>query len=118
MKKYGLLLPLALHASVSVAADLDAAADDICECFKQPYALIEQSIADVQAAQASGDYSKLAQAQGEMMGVMNATASCFEGLPARYPEIDKSNELKNKVMEIVDERCPNPAAQFIRGQRR
>ncbi len=117
MKRFSVLIPVLLHASVASAADLQAAADDICECFKEPYALVEQALADLQAAQASGDYMKLAEAQGEMMGVMSATASCFEALPARYPEINQSEELKDKVMALVDQQCPNPAAGFMPGQR-
>ena len=116
MKRLHLILPLFLLAPLASAADLQAAADDICECFKEPYALIEKTLAQVQQAQASGDYSKLAQAQGEMMGLMNGTEECFADLPAKYPEIDKSEELKRKVMEIVDKQCPNPAAQFQFGR--
>ena len=118
MKRYSLVLPLVLHASLATADNLQAAANDICECFKQPYALVEKSLADLQAAQASGDYARLAQAQGEMMGVMNATASCFEAMPAKYPKINQSKELQDKVMAMVDEQCPNPAAQYMPGQPR
>ena len=63
-------------------------------------------------AQASGDMSQMMTAQGEMMGVMNASTRCFDALTQKYPEIAESDELQEKVMAIADEQCPNPAAQM------
>lgn len=105
---------LFLTAQPSLAADLQAAADDVCACLESPYALVEKAMNDLQKAQASGDFSKIMQSQGEMMGVMGATSECFEKMPARYPDIDKNDELKKKVMEITNRQCPNPASGFAR----
>ena len=101
--------------SSATAANLQGAVDDVCDCFKEPYKLVEQSIEKLQKAQASGDYSTLAQAQGEMMEVMSGASKCFESLPEKHPEIDANKELQNKVMAMAEEQCPNPAAQFRPG---
>lgn len=90
--------------------NLDAAATDVCECLEAPYEQVEQALQLVRAAQASGDMSGIMAAQGEMMQVLSASGECFDALVEKYPEIDKSDTLKAQVMEIADEKCPNPAA--------
>lgn len=95
------------------AVDLQAATDDICSCLKAPYEVVEKALGDIQKAQSTGDYSKIMQAQGEMMGIMNASTNCFEKLPGKYPEIDKNEELQSKVMNMADKQCPNPAKGYF-----
>ena len=94
-------------------ADLNAAADDVCKCLEAPYAQAQQAMEMIQAAQASGDMSALVAAQGEMMGVIGASAQCFEALPAKYPEIDEDPALQDQVMAIAETKCPNPAASMM-----
>ena len=89
--------------------DLNKAAGDVCECLKEPYKQVQKAMEMLQSAQTSGDMSALASAQGEMMGVMNASNLCFENLSKKYPEIDKRVELQEKVMNLADKQCPNPA---------
>ncbi len=96
--------------------DLNAAAEDVCLCLEEPYAQAQQAMELISAAQASGDTSALIAAQGEMMGVIGASAQCFEALPAKYPEINQSQELQQQVMAIADEKCPNPAAAMSANQ--
>ena len=96
--------------------DLNEAAGDVCECLKEPYKQAQKAMELISAAQASGDMSGLVAAQGEMMGVINASNLCFQALPEKYPEINKSKELQNKVMGIVDKNCPNPAAAMSTNQ--
>ena len=93
--------------------DLNAAADDVCKCLEEPYAQAQQAIELIQAAQASGDMSALMAAQGEMMGVISASAQCFEALPAKYPQIDTDPALQDQVMTIAETQCPNPAAAMM-----
>ncbi|MEM7542531.1 MAG: hypothetical protein AAF384_13255 [Pseudomonadota bacterium] len=97
---------------VIAAPDLDQAASDACDCLKAPYQQIEKATAMMKEAQASGDMSQMTAAQGEMMAVMNAGAQCFGGLQKKYPEIDQSDELKTKVMGIVENKCPRPIADL------
>ena len=98
------------------APDLNEAAEDVCDCLEAPYAQTQQAIALISAAQASGDMSALIAAQGEMMGVINASNQCFDALTEKYPEISQSEELQQQVMDIADEQCPNPAATMSAGQ--
>ncbi len=108
MKKQYLILAILISPS-AFAVDLQAAADDVCSCLEAPYAIVEKAVAEITSAKAQGDYSKLAEAQGEMMGVMSASNECFGKLPNKYPEIDQSDELKSQVMQIANSKCPNPA---------
>ncbi|WP_261841722.1 hypothetical protein [Aliamphritea ceti] len=96
--------------------DLNAAAEDVCDCLEAPYAQVQQAMELFNAAQASGDMSALEAAQGEMMGVINASRQCFKGLTVKYPEISLSEELQHQVMDIADEQCPNPAAAMSENQ--
>lgn len=98
--------------STAYGQDSQAAADDVCACFEEPYQLIEQVLADVEAAQAEGNYAALLEQQGEMLSVMGAAQSCFDELPAKYPEIDQNPELQYEVLAIANEQCPNPAENF------
>lgn len=98
------------------APDLNEAAEDVCDCLEAPYAQIQQAMELISAAQASGDMSALIAAQGEMMGVINASNQCFDALTEKYPEISQSEELQQQVMNIADEQCPNPAAAMLTGQ--
>ena len=98
------------------APDLNEAAEDVCDCLEAPYAQAQQAMELISAAQASGDMSALIAAQGEMMGVINASNQCFDALTEKYPEISQSEELQQQVMNIADEQCPNPAAAMFAGQ--
>lgn len=101
--------------SAACGQDLQAAADDVCACFEEPYQVMEQVLADVAAAQAQGNYAALLEQQGEMLSVMGAAQSCFDELPAKYPEINENQELQDEVMAIANEQCPNPAENFDLG---
>ncbi len=117
MSKLLITIILAPFCSLAWAApDLNEAADDVCDCLEAPYAQIQQAIELISAAQASGDMSALVAAQGEMMGVINASNHCFDALTEKYPEISQSEELQKQVMSIADEQCPNPADTMSAGQ--
>lgn len=107
-----LLSIFALSSQAWADPDLNEAADDVCECLEAPYAEVQKALGLIAAAQQSGDMSALVAAQGEMMGVIDASSECFEALALKYPEIDQSDELKAQVMEIADQKCPNPADNF------
>lgn len=89
--------------------DLNKASDDACKCLEEPYSQAKKAMELIISAQTSGDYKALVSAQGEMMGILKASNQCFDALSVKYPEIDKSTELQNQVMKIVEEKCPNPA---------
>lgn len=89
--------------------DLDQASNDVCKCLEAPHNQAKKAMELLHQAQASGDMSQLMSAQGEMMGVLSESNRCFEGLAKKYPEIDRSNELQNKVMAMAEQKCPNPA---------
>lgn len=111
MKILFVAITIVLFSSLVWATpDLNEAADDVCKCLEAPYAQVQKAMELIESAQASGDMSALISAQGEMMGVMNASAQCFDGLAEKYPEIDQSEDLQEQVMNIVDEQCPNPAS--------
>ncbi len=95
------------------ASDLNQAAGDVCRCLEAPYDQARKAMALLNNARASGDMSRLASAQGDMMAVINASTLCFRGLSKKYPDIDSSDELKEKVMAIADRQCPNPAAGML-----
>lgn len=98
------------------APDLNEAAEDVCGCLEEPYTQVERAMELVSAAQASGDFSGLMAAQGEIMAVINAFSQCFEALKGKYPEINQSKELQQQVMDKANKQCPNPAANMSPGQ--
>jgi hypothetical protein len=117
MNKFIVTITLVIISSVVWAApNMNEAAEDVCECLKEPYIQVSKAMELITAAQASGDMSALMSAQGEMMSVMNASSQCFEVLTKKYPEIAKSDELKMQVMSIADKQCPNPANAMSAGQ--
>lgn len=112
MKKILVFIGWMLCWSTSYGQNFQGVADDVCECFEEPYAVIEQVLAEVATAQAQSDYAALLEQQGEMLSVMSAAQACFNELPAKYPEFDQNKELQVEVMAIVNEQCPNPAENF------
>ncbi len=96
----------------SYATDVQKVANDTCSCLKEPYIAVEKMLSDIAIAKSSGDFSKIKQAQAEMMGVVNASQDCFEKLPKKYPEIDTNEELQAEVTALVRSQCPNPARNF------
>ena len=115
-KSFVAIMLVPVYSLAWAAPDLNQAAGDVCTCLEAPYAKAEEAMQLISAAQASGDMSALIAAQGEMMGVIGASAQCFEALPEKYPEINQSEELQQQVMTIVDQMCPNPAAAMSANQ--
>lgn len=97
---------------VYAGPDIQAAANDVCKCLEEPNKVAARVIKKLKQAQASGNSKQMMTYQGEMMGVMTVATKCFEQLPAKYPEIDKSKPLQDKVMALTEKQCPNPAAQM------
>ena len=118
MKKLLLILAvIPLYVGLTVAEpDLDAASNDACKCLEKPYKAAEENIKKIKQAQASGDMSNIAETQGELMGMLSASTKCFESLSKKYPQIDENKELQNKVMMMVEEKCPNPATAMMKSQ--
>lgn len=113
MKKSMLFIFLVTNINwVSAEPDLQAATDEVCKCLEEPYKIAKQSLEKINQAKTSGDFSELMAAQGNMMAVIDASAKCFDALPGKYPQIDKSEELQNKVMQMAEKQCPNPASQL------
>lgn len=50
------------------------------------------------------------------MGILSESNKCFESFPEKYPEIDKNQDLQNKVMAMVEKKCPNPATTMMNKQ--
>lgn len=94
---------------LAAAPDLDQAAADACLCLEAPYNELSKALVVVKQAQKTGDMSKLMESQAQMMAILQSSASCFEDLSNKYPEIDKSDDLKKQVMEKTEKKCPNPA---------
>jgi len=117
MNKFIIIFLLITFSSMVLAApNVNEAAEDVCECLKEPYIQVSKAMELSKAAQASGDMSALMAAQGEMMSVMNTSSQCFDDLAKKYPEIVKSDELQAQVMLIADKQCPNPANTMSLGQ--
>ncbi|MGR5148443.1 hypothetical protein ACQKP8_18080 [Photobacterium alginatilyticum] len=105
------VLALALSPHL-FAANLEAAADDVCVCLEGPYQHAEETLALVNEALQSGDMSKILASQDEMMKVMNTSELCIEDLSKKYPDISADESLQKEVMRIADEKCPNPLEQL------
>ena len=99
---------LFLTIPVMAAPNLEDATKDVCKCLKQPQNKLRQAVELIKKAQSSGGMSQIMAAQGDMMGVIKASTRCFEALPEKYPEINRSNELKKRVMVMAKTQCPNP----------
>lgn len=112
-KKLTLLFGLLLSASGWAAPDFNDAADDACNCLKGTYDQASELMVLITEAQASGDMTPVMASQEKMMALASATSECFEAMTEKYPEIAQSDELKEKVMSIADQQCPNPMQGFM-----
>ena len=115
MKILFIITVLSLFINLAIASpNLEEATKDVCACLEEPHNKARQALELIKKAQASGDMSQIMVAQGDMMGVISASTRCFERLPEKYPEIDKSDELKSRVMDMAEKQCPNPTSEFSR----
>lgn len=103
-------LTLLFSNLVFAGPNIDEAAKGVCKCLKAPYAQAQKAMGLIEKAQAVGDNEAFISAQNDIMGVIDASTTCFNSLSKKYPEIDRSNELKRKVMAIADKQCPNPVS--------
>lgn len=104
---------LPLFTSLAFAGpDMNAAAKDVCKCLEGPNSQATRFMELAAEAQASGDQSELMSAQDDMRGIMEESSRCFGSLPAKYPEIDKSEDLQQEIMTMAHKQCPNPVFQI------
>lgn len=110
MKRLILLVSICVTviSPLSAAPDLDQAATDACLCLEAPYSELSKALVTVKQSQNSGDMSKLIASQAQVMAILQSSTSCFEGLSKKYPEIDKSDEMKKQVAEKTEKICPHP----------
>ena len=113
MRKLFVTIPVLLLFTTPVPAgpDLDEAGKDVCKCLEglQNQAMKMMQLAD--KGRKSGDMSGLMSAEDEMKAVIDESLQCFAKLPRKYPKIDKSDELKNKVMAMAATQCPDPVSR-------
>jgi hypothetical protein len=102
-------ISLFLNTQLIAAPNLDQAAADACRCLEAPYSELSKTLITVKQAQNSGDMSKLMASQTQMIAILQSSASCFEALSKKYPEIDTSDDLKKQVVQKTESMCPNPA---------
>ena len=107
-----LISGLVLAVATQAGSNLDQAASDACECMKEPYAKMEEAKVMVMQAMASGDYTKMTAMEGEFAGLQDRVEACFNGLRKKYPDIDQSQALKDKVTAKMQEKCPAPQMGF------
>jgi len=99
---------VAFSTTSLAAANIDQAAADACLCMKAPYSELSNALVLAKEAQKTGDMSKLMAIQQQIMTTLKASTGCFEGLSKKYPEIDKSDELKEQVVKKTKKMCPSP----------
>ena len=101
-------LSVSFMAGQSQAADIDAAAKDVCGCLTRPYAEAQRFMTMAMQAQATGDMTPLMAAQDEMVEMAKEAEVCYQGLVKKYPDIASSEPLQKQVMAVTDTLCPNP----------
>ena len=102
-------LSLTLPLPTTAGPNLDQASKDICACLAEPYRHAEKILASVKQAQAGGNLQDMVARQGELLGVLSASTSCFADLAEKYPQIDADDSLKSQVMIRAEQHCPRPS---------
>lgn len=111
MNRFVLVTSLSLIVvfELAAAADLKQAASDACQCLETPYAQVSVAMKTAKQAKKSGDVAKLVESRKRIIEVIEESASCFEALSTKYPDIDQSDDLKQQVVTLTQQMCPNPA---------
>jgi len=112
MKKYVLIGVLFTFPQLGQAADLKAAANDVCACAADAIALANEQMAALQQGKSVQDIMAM---QEEVMAVASKVESCFEGLRTKYPDIENDETKQNQVMAMAAEMCPNPIFDMAGG---
>jgi Mg2+ and Co2+ transporter CorA len=115
INKGSFILLLALFTvSVSASNNLEKVSDEVCECFAEPYKEMEKSVEDIKAVIKSSDTAKIMEHQQKVIGLLQSATPCFKSLQKKYPEIDKDPKLQEQVMQIANEKCPNPVEELFK----
>lgn len=87
---------------------VNAASKDVCSCLKWPYQAMRESMSEVRDAQIKGNFSQIQSVQNRLLTIIQSAESCISSLTAKYPAIDQSTVLQEKVLEKVEGQCPSP----------
>ena len=99
---------IAQDAGQTALNTIDAASKDVCSCLEAPYQVMRESMVEVRAAQLDGDLSQIQQVQNKLLNIVQSAESCIASLTAKYPTIDKSSVLQERVLAQVEGQCPSP----------
>jgi hypothetical protein len=100
-------------APMAAADDVQAAATEACKCLEAPYAKFDEIMKVFNAARASGDYSKIQSMESEMAAIGGEAEKCFEALQEKYPAIAADKSQRDRVGEVAEKQCPNPAREMF-----
>ena len=109
MKKFlVVLVAISLFPNVAFAFNVEQAVEDVCACREEYLKQTEKKMELMNKVQASGDMSQIEAMKSEGIAAADAATRCFEKLGKKYPEMDKSEKLRDEVMAKADKKCPNP----------
>ena len=109
-QKAWLLSAFVVHTHAAIAAaDVKSAANDLCQCVTPPFPEAAAIVSQIRAAYARGTLSELPMRRTEYMMVMGMISQCLAALPHKYPEIDRSPELRSEVLHLAERQCPDNA---------
>ena len=101
------LLPM-LAMAQSPLDTVNAASKDVCSCLEWPYQAMRESMVEVREAQINGDFSQIQNVQNQLLSIIQSAESCVASLTTKYPSIDQSTVLQEKLLEKVESICPSP----------
>jgi|GEM_PF-4407319 len=114
MKKALLIKLLLILPSIASAQEnsalttVNAVTDNICRCLEWPYTAMSDATEDVRQAQINGNFSKIQAVQNSLLSITQSAESCIIAVMDKYPSIDQSLVLQEKVLEKLEGQCPSP----------
>ncbi len=110
-----ILLLVAAAPFPAGANDYEAAANAVCKCQEQPHQKSKDMAAAIRTAQQTGNFSEMTRIQGELLAISKEVEACYAKLSEQFPEIAKSEEEIDKVNDMAEKMCPNPAKEIWGG---
>ena len=96
------------HPLLAASEMVEEAASAACACLESPYRETTTVLKVMDSAKKKGDMETVIEKQKQLITIIKESTKCFVDLSAQHPEIDQSETLKQEVINLVEQKCPNP----------
>jgi len=109
MISFLLILPkIVMAQDNSALTTVNAVTKNVCSCLEWPYEAMSDATTEVRQAQINGNFSQIQSVQNKLLTIIESAQSCIAAVVDKYPTVDQSFVLQEKVLDKLESQCPSP----------